>query len=115
MNIDCKLMGPGSYLVCLSGNLTNETAPYLAVAFHQLFHREHAKQVEIDMDDVFFMDKRGVDALIYGLRLFGGQMGNFQLVALQPQPQMMLMMTTHRHPFLAEDSWLTLEEKLVLN
>jgi anti-anti-sigma factor len=52
-----------------------------------------AEKVMIDLTDVSFMDSRGLAALIKGLRIFGRDGDNIQLIAPQTQPALLLNLT----------------------
>jgi anti-anti-sigma factor len=55
--------------------------------------QQGAVKVMIDLTDVTFMDSRGLAALIKGLRIFGRDGENIQLIAPQTQPALILNLT----------------------
>jgi anti-anti-sigma factor len=74
--------------------------------------QQGAKTVFVDLADVSFMDSRGLEALIRGLRLLGPDNSPVQLVSPQTQPALLLDLTgfnkffpvTYREPVSQETS-----------
>jgi anti-sigma B factor antagonist len=91
------------YLVELSGPLTGDQANALSQTFKELAERG-AKQVIIDMQDVPFIDSRGLGALLSGYRAFSSAEHDFRLAQIQDQPRLVFDLTGFNHVFKIFDS-----------
>jgi anti-sigma B factor antagonist len=80
------------HLLKLSDALVGWRAEELERSFEHL-KKQKVKRVVVDMTDVTFMDSRGLLALIKGLRIFGRDKGNLQLISPQTQPTLLLELT----------------------
>lgn len=114
MEITCQILEPNTYLVCLDGELTQYTAESVQEIFQTLVDMK-VSQVIVDMANVPIADRHGIATLLYGLDLFGGHMANFRLMSVELQPRLMLITARLDQLFLVDDSWLMLDEELLLN
>jgi anti-anti-sigma factor len=80
------------HLLKLSRPLVGHQAEELEQQFEHL-HQQGARQLFIDLADVSFMDSRGLEALIRGLRLFGREGDCLRLLSPQTQPALLLNLT----------------------
>ena len=80
------------HLVELSGPL-NVTQEDKVVQLFRDMAAQEVKRVIIDLEDVPFIDSRGLAALIAGYRLFDSTPANFRLVALDNQPRLVFELT----------------------
>jgi anti-anti-sigma factor len=80
------------HLVELSGPL-NVTQEDKVVQLFRDVAAQGVERVIIDLEDVPFIDSRGLVALIAGYRLFGSNPANFRLSALGNQPRLVFELT----------------------
>lgn len=92
MSIQHRIITQDVHLLKLCQPLVGHQAGELEQHFEQLHQRE-ARQLFIDLGDVSFMDSRGLEALIRGLRLFGREGDNLRLLSPQTQPALLLNLT----------------------
>jgi anti-sigma B factor antagonist len=52
-----------------------------------------AKTVVVDLEDVAYVDSRGLAALVAGYKMFGSNVLNFRLAAPQDQPRLLFELT----------------------
>jgi anti-anti-sigma factor len=57
------------------------------------------KRVLVNLEDVPFIDSRGLAALIAGYKMFGSDARNFRLVGIQDQPRLVFELTGFDHVF----------------
>ena len=87
-----QIITQDAHLLKLSDPLVGWRAEELERSFEELKRRK-VKRVILDIAGVTFMDSRGLVALIKGLRMFGRDNDNFQLVSPQTQPALLLELT----------------------
>lgn len=92
MGIIHQIITQDAHLLKLSDPLVGWRAEELECSFEEL-KRQKVKRVILDIAGVTFMDSRGLVALIKGLRIFGRDNDNFQLVSPQTQPALLLELT----------------------
>ena len=80
------------HLVELSGPL-NVTQEDKVVQLFRDVAAQGVERVIIDLEDVPFIDSRGLVALITGYRLFGSNPANLRLVAVGNQPKLVFELT----------------------
>jgi len=90
-------------LIKLSGPLNLHQAEKVSQSFKEIV-AQGIERVVIDLQDVPFIDSRGLAALIVGYKLFGRSGQNFRLAALQGQPKLLLELTGLDHIFQVVDS-----------
>jgi anti-anti-sigma factor len=78
--------------VKLSGPLTARRADEVRQLFRDLA-RQGIQRVVVDLEDVPFIDSRGLVALIAGYKAFGGESGTFRLVGIHEQPRLVFELT----------------------
>jgi anti-anti-sigma factor len=79
-------------LVNLSGPLNVSRASDAIQLFSDVAERG-IQRVVINLEDVPFIDSRGLAALIAGYKLFGSDPRNFQLIGIQDQPRLVFELT----------------------
>lgn len=82
----------GLHLVKLNRPLTGSLADEVISLFHDMAGRG-VEQVVISLEDVPFIDSRGLAALIVGYKLFGSRPKAFRLAGLQDQPRLLFQLT----------------------
>ena len=87
-----QIITQDAHLLKLSDPLVGWRAEELEQSFEHL-KKQKVRRVIVDMADVTFMDSRGLAALIKGLRIFGRDEDNLQLVSPQTQPALLLELT----------------------
>ena len=87
------------YRVKLSGALNLSRAEEVVQGFRDLAG-QGVRRVMVDLEQVPFIDSRGLAALIAGFKLFGADPQNFSLVGLQDQPRLVLELTGFDRIFL---------------
>ncbi len=92
MSIEHRIITQDVHLLKLSRPLVGHQAEELEQHFEQL-HRQGVRGLVLDIAGVSFMDSRGLEALILGLRLFGPQGGRLRLLSPQTQPALLLNLT----------------------
>ena len=79
-------------IVRLDGALNKQTEEKTKKAFKDLAD-QGVKRVILDLAQTSFIDSSGLTILVYGLRQFGSEPGNFLLVAPQSQPRLLFELT----------------------
>lgn len=92
MSIQHRIITQDVHLLKLSRPLVGHQAEELEQYFEQL-HGQGARQLFLDLANVSFMDSRGLEALIRGLRLFGRDGDCLRLLSPQTQPMLLLNLT----------------------
>ncbi|GAB4441490.1 MAG: hypothetical protein Kow0031_23530 [Anaerolineae bacterium] len=92
MSIQHRIITQDVHLLKLNRPLVGHEAEELEEHFEQL-HRQGASELYLDIAEVSFMDSRGLEALIRGLRLFGGERDRLRLLSPQTQPALLLNLT----------------------
>jgi anti-sigma B factor antagonist len=92
MNILHRVLDADVHLLKLNRPLSGRWATELEQKFKDALNRG-AKRVIVDLEDVPFVDSRGLAALVKGYKTFGSNGQNFQLAALQEQPRLLLELT----------------------
>ena len=87
-----KKLAEDIHLVELSGPL-NVTQEDKVVQLFRDMAAQGVARVIIDLQDVPFIDSRGLAALVTGYRLFGSDPANFRLAALGNQPRLVFELT----------------------
>lgn len=82
----------GFRFIDLSGPLNARCADGVSRLFADLA-RQGVQRVVVNLEDVPFIDSRGLAALIAGYKLFGGQADNFVLSGVQDQPSLVFELT----------------------
>ena len=92
MNILSEEVTAGLHLVKIEGALTSAEAPVLIEKFKELAE-QGVRRVVISLEEVPFIDSRGLAALITGYRMFGSAAHDFRLVGLQDQSKLVFELT----------------------
>ena len=92
MGILQQIITQDVYLLKLSRPLVGRRAEELEQTFERL-QRLGARQVYLNLEDVAFIDSRGLAALVRGLQLFGRDKNNVRLISPQTQPVLVLNLT----------------------
>jgi anti-anti-sigma factor len=93
MSIIHRVLDRNIHLLQPNQPLNGRWAKELELKFQDAQHRG-ARQVIVDLTNVSFVDCSGLAALVAGYRLFGrNHKQNFQVVALQDQPKLLLELT----------------------
>lgn len=87
-----------AYLLKLTGPLGITRAEEAVKRFRQL-SKQGIKKVVVNLENVPFIDSRGLAALIAGYKMFGSQALNFRLEGLQDQPRLLFELTMFDHIF----------------
>lgn len=90
-------------LVSLSGPLNRNRAGDAIRLFRDL-SEQGVQRIVVNLEDVPFVDSRGLAALIAGYRIFGGDAQNFRLSGIQDQPRLVFELTGFDHIFPILDS-----------
>jgi anti-sigma B factor antagonist len=91
------------HLLKLNRPLSGRWAKELERKFRDAFNRG-ARQVIIDLEEVPFVDSRGLAALVAGYKIFGSKRQNFRLAAPQDQPKLLFELTMFNRIFQIFDS-----------
>ena len=83
---------PTTYLVELNGPLNAHWAEQTVQIFRDVIE-QGAKRIVVNLEEVTFIDSRGLLALLSGFKMFGNNTDNFQLVELQPQIRLFFRLT----------------------
>jgi anti-sigma B factor antagonist len=92
MSISHRILETDVHLLKLNRPLSGRWANELEQKFKDVLNRG-AKRVIVDLEDVPFVDSRGLAALVEGYKTFGSNGQNFRLAALQEQPRLLLELT----------------------
>lgn len=92
MGIQHQIITQNLHLLKLNRPLVDWQAEELEQQFEQL-HRAGATEIIVDLADVSFIDSRGLEALIRGLRLFGPAGEPIKLASPQLQPRLLFDLT----------------------
>ncbi|MBN1221311.1 MAG: STAS domain-containing protein [Anaerolineae bacterium] len=104
MSIIHRVLDRNIHLLQPNQPLNGRGAKELELKFQQA-QSQGARRVIVDLADVSFVDCSGLAALVAGYRLFGrNHKQNFQLVALQDQPKLLLELTMFNRIFAVADS-----------
>lgn len=80
------------YRVDLSGPLNISRSENLVELFRGLSARG-IERVVVNLENVPFIDSRGLAALIAGYKVFGGAPQNFRLIGIKDQPRLVFELT----------------------
>ena len=108
MGILQQIITQDVYLLKLSEPLVGWRAEELEQNFERL-QRLGARQVYLNLENVAFIDSRGLAALVRGLQLFGRDKNNVRLISPQTQPVLVLNLTGFDQFFSIESSDCTSE------
>ncbi len=86
------------HIVKLNGPLNVSQAEAVIQRFRDIAEQS-PEQVVVDLEDVRFIDSRGLFALVTGYKLFGSESQNFRLAAPQDQPKLLFELTGFDHIF----------------
>lgn len=92
MNLLQRDFAPGVRLIRLSGPLMASQAEKIIQRFREV-SEQGVEGVVVDLNEVPFIDSRGLAALLAGYKLFGRQEQSFQLAAPQAQPKLLFELT----------------------
>ncbi|UCC86315.1 MAG: STAS domain-containing protein [Anaerolineales bacterium] len=92
MNAGYWETAPNIHLLSLSGALNASRAESAVQLFRDVSERG-VHSVVVNLEDVPFIDSRGLAALIAGYRIFGSDPHNFQLTGIQDQPRLLFELT----------------------
>ncbi len=81
-----------SYLVNLSGALSASRAEEVIQLFRGMAE-QGVQGVVVNLEEVPFIDSRGLAALVAGYKLFGRAPQSFRLTGVQDQPRLVLELT----------------------
>jgi anti-anti-sigma factor len=88
----------GIHLVNLKGPLNISRAEDVVQLFESL-SEQGVERIVVNLEDVPFIDSRGLVALIVGYKIFGGDAQNLRLAAVQNQPRLAFELTGFDHVF----------------
>jgi anti-sigma B factor antagonist len=103
MSISHRVLENNLHLLKLDRPLSGRWATELEQKFEDACTRG-ARRVIVDLEDVAFVDSRGLAALVAGYKLFGSNKQNFRLAALQEQPTLLFELTMFNRIFQICDS-----------
>lgn len=83
---------PGVRLISLSGPLMASQAEKIIQHFREV-SEQGVEGVVVDLNEVPFIDSRGLAALLAGYKLFARQGQDFRLAAVQAQPKLLFELT----------------------
>jgi anti-anti-sigma factor len=91
---------PGIHLVNLQGPLSGSRVEDVVRLFENL-SRQGVERVLVNLEDVPFIDSRGLAALIAGYKIFGGDAPgqNFRLAGVGNQPRLVFELTGFDYVF----------------
>jgi anti-sigma B factor antagonist len=98
MSVVYRELATGTHLVNLSGALNARQAGHVVQLFRDLTE-QGIKRVVVNLEDVPFIDSRGLEALLAGYRIFGSDGQDFRLAAIQDQPWLVFELTGFDHVF----------------
>jgi anti-anti-sigma factor len=98
MSVVYHELATGVQLVNLSGALNVRQADDVVQLFRDL-SEQGIKRVVVNLEEVSFIDSRGLAALIAGYRIFGSDAQNFRLAGAQDQPRLVFELTGFDHVF----------------
>jgi len=102
MNILHTVLEADVHLIKLSRPLQASLAEEMGHVLQEIA-RQGAKKVVINLEDVPFIDSRGLAALVAGLKILGGAQ-NLRLAAPQAQPKLLFELTMFDRIFQIFDS-----------
>jgi anti-sigma B factor antagonist len=92
MNVGYRETAPSVHILSLSGALNASRAESARQLFRDVSERG-VRSVVVNLEDVPFIDSRGLAALIDGYRIFGSDPHNFKLTGIQDQPRLLFELT----------------------
>ncbi len=98
MALHHHIIGNNTYLLKISQPLSGARAGEVERKLAQLI-RHGAKRVVVNLEDVTFIDGRGLAALAAGLKLLGNHADRLPLVAPQVQPSLVFELTGYNRIF----------------
>ena len=98
MRFNYREVALDSHLVNLRGPLNSYRSPDVIQLFRDL-SEQGVKRVLVNLEDVPFIDSRGLAALVAGYKMFGSDARNFRLVGIQDQPRLVFELTGFDHVF----------------
>jgi anti-anti-sigma factor len=83
---------PSNHVVNLSGALNASRAEGVIQLFREMAE-QGVRRVVVNLEDVPFIDSRGLAALLAGYKIFGSERRNFRLTGVQDQPRLVFDLT----------------------
>ncbi len=103
MRILHNMLETGVHLVKLNGPLNGNLAEEAKQTFVNMYNKG-ARRVIINLEDVPFIDSRGLAVLVAGLKIFNKDAQSFRLAAPQTQPGLVFELTGFDKVFQIFDS-----------